>query len=57
MSLFTWGVNVMVRGQVKPADSRPGGVKVTEKKSFISSSNGKSLNELKVNDTFVRIIV
>ena len=41
----------------RPADIRPEGVYCTRKKSLIESAKGKSLKELKENETFVIKIV
>lgn len=57
MSWFSWGVKVTVIVVERPADILPVGVYWMWKKSLMLSSRGRSLNELKENETFVNKIV
>jgi len=57
MSTFSCGVKVIVMVVERPADIRPDGVYYIRKKSLIESARGKSLKELKENDTFVNRMV
>ncbi len=53
MSSLSCGVNLIVNGQVIPADILPGGVKIISKKSLICSLSESILKELNVKETFV----
>lgn len=57
MSRLSWGVKVMVMVVESPADIRPEGVYWTRKKSLIESARGRSLKELKENETLVTKMV
>ena len=53
MSLLSYGVKVIVMVVERPADIRPDGVYYIRKKSLMESARGRSLKELKENETFV----